>query len=111
MTPYGLECDGHNTLTPGAVVDYHGSRVDAHGRYVITATDEPRGRCTITDQNFPWFLLRKVRVANLTPTGEREILCTGCDHPAARRRSGAPNECAVDGCWCDTHSEPPSAWR
>jgi hypothetical protein len=94
-------------ITPGRVVEYHGSRTDAHGRYVIAGY--AGGRFTLMDPDYPGdqFIISRVHRQSIRITGSVIQLCAHCLHPASGTY-GKPGGPGWTCCWwcrdmCTSH--------
>lgn len=93
-------------VTPGALVTYHGKRVDERGSIFYIAAVDDNGY-TIIDRDYPgvttmWGLSRRL----IRPTGDSIVLCS-CGHEGGRRTGRDPAWCMYrdggDYCGCDRH--------
>lgn len=66
----------------GDIVTYHGSITSEHWSTFYISAVEPSGRYELTDRDYPAVsVLRHVRRASFTPTGEHIDVCV-CGHDA-----------------------------
>ncbi len=96
-----------DTLTPGTVVRYHGSITTEHWATWIVVVAMTDGRYVLMDREFPTQIMRQVRRASITPTGETLDMCS-CGHPVEMFLNGGtyvqePTVCGVCGWTCANH--------
>lgn len=93
-------------LPAGAVARYHGSITTEHWATWIVVLHLRNGY-VLMDREFPTQILRQVRRASITPTGETLDMCS-CGHPVEMFLNGGqyvqePTVCGVCGWQCSNH--------
>lgn len=86
------------TVQVGTVVRYHGSIASEHWSTFYVSAVEPSGRFELTDRDYPAVsVLRHVRRASFTPTGEHIDVCV-CGHDA--HNATQYGTCGAHPCEC-----------